>query len=49
MKIILAGDTEMRNQVDFVKSTLNREINLKYVLFPLLFYFLLQIIIRNSI
>ena len=27
------GNTEMRNQADFAKLTLNSEINLKYVLF----------------
>ena len=43
------GNTEMRNQVDFAKSTLNSEINLTYILFPLIMYFLLQIIIRNNI
>ena len=36
------GNTEMRNQINCVKSTLNSEINLKYILFPLIMYFLLQ-------
>ena len=39
----------MQNQDDFAKSTLNSEINLKYILFPLIMYFHLQIIIRNGI
>ena len=43
------GNTEMRIQVDFAKSTLNSEICLKYILFSLIMYILLQIIIRNNI
>ena len=40
----------MGNQVDFTKSTLNSEINLKICNFSLIMYlFLLQIIVRNRI
>ena len=47
--LINSGNTEMQNQVDFAKSTMNSEINLKHILFPLYMYFLIQIIIRNII
>ena len=47
--MIKRGNTEMQNQADFAKSTLNSEINLIYISFPLIMYFLLQIIIMNTI
>ena len=46
---LTTGYTEMRNQADFAKSTLNSEINLKYILLPLIMCFLSQTITRNSI
>ena len=39
----------MQNLVDLAKSTLNSGINLKNISLPLIMYFLLQIIARNSI
>ena len=43
------GNTEMRNQADFAKSTLNSEINLNIHYFPIKCCCFLQIITMNSI
>ena len=47
--VLPSGNTKMRNQVDFAKSNLISNINLKYISFALLMNTLLQIIGKNSI